>query len=260
MTAGISPAERLFSPHTFQAGGDGPLYVRLKAAIQDAVASGRLRADDALPPQREIATALGISRVTVRKAIESLASEGVVHRRRGSGTFVAARIERVQQPLSRLTSFTEDMESRGLAPDSRWLARSLSLPSPEEAMVLGLSPGEQVCRIDRLRLANDVPMAIERAIVPTRFLSDPKSVTTSLYTALVAADWKPVRALQRLRAEVVSAEDAELLDIAAKSAVLRIERVSYVADGRVVEFTRSHYRGDAYDFVAELNLADGAAG
>ena len=234
----------------------GPLYVRLQGLIRDAIGDGRLRPNDALPAEREMAASLGVSRVTVRKAIQGLVAEGVLRQRHGSGTFVSRGGGRVEQPLSRLTSFTEDMRSRGLVPTANWIERSVGMPTSAEAMILGLSPTDRVSRLHRLRLADNEPMAIERAVVPARILPDPTIVDVSLYDALTAIGMRPVRAIQRLNAENVSSADAVLLGIAPGSAALAIERISYLPDGRVVEFTRSHYRGDAYDFVAELNLTE----
>jgi len=165
---------------------------------------------------------------------------------------VTGHAQRVEQRLSRLTSFTEDMQARGLAPSVKWLQRVVATPSPEEAMVLALSPTEQVIRLRRLRLADGRPMALELAVVPARLLTSPEAIGNSLYAALQAAGVRPVRALQRLSAESLDEEDAATLSVPAGSPALYIERISYLADGRAVEFTKCHYRGDAYDFVVEL--------
>ena len=248
----MSESNAVFAPATFGEVTAGPLYLRLKALIQSAIHDGRLRANDALPSEREIASLLEISRVTVRKALTDLVEEGVLTQRRGSGTFVTSSATRVEQRLSRLTSFTEDMQARGLKPSVRWLLKIVAPPTPEEAMVLGLSTGEKVIRLRRLRLADDQPMALETAVLPARLLPNPEAIGNSLYVALESAGVRPVRALQRLSAESVSEEVAEVLGVLPGSPTLHIERVSYLKDGRPVEFTKSHYRGDAYDFVVEL--------
>jgi GntR family transcriptional regulator len=156
--------------------------------------------------------------------------------------------------LSRLTSFTEDMARRGMVARSEWLDRGIYPPSPDEMMVLGLSAKELVARVSRLRIADGTPLAIERASLPTAALPDPEAVTSSLYLELEKTGNRPVRAVQRISAANLGEADARLLDVPAGSASLRIERISYLATGRVIEFTRSIYRGDAYDFVAELRL------
>jgi GntR family transcriptional regulator len=145
------------------------------------------------------------------------------------------------------------MRSRGRVPHSEWLARTEGTVTPEEAMALGLSPGSPVYRFVRIRYADGVSMALEHATVPASSLPSPEAVTDSLYDAL-GGD-RPVRVLQRLRAVLFTDEQAELLKIERDTPGLEIERRGYTQDGRTVELTKSWYRGDAYDFVAELSVA-----
>ncbi|WP_134500058.1 GntR family transcriptional regulator [Microvirga pakistanensis] len=231
-----------------------PLYLQLQQSIEEAVRKGSLKADDALPGERDLARQLGISRVTVRKAITGLVKKGVLVQRWGSGTFIAPQM-RLEQPLSRLSSFTDDMSARGLQSSAILLSRSTGQASTDELMALGLSPGETVSRVNRLRMANGIPMAIEHAVLPSRFLPDPSLVKQSLYAVLHEQGCMPVRALQRLHAVLLNEEQASLLHVAPQSPALYIERRSFTAAGEVVEFTSSYYRGDAYDFVAELTIA-----
>jgi GntR family transcriptional regulator len=244
----------VFSVRGISEGGSAPLYLRVKRLVQDAMASGTLKAGDGIPSERDAADLLGISRVTVRKAFTELVREGALVQRRGSGTFVRSIAPRIEQPLSRLTSFSEDMQLRGLKTDADWLERSVGLPTPEEALKLAISPSDYVCRFHRLRRADGAALAIEHAVIPTRFLDNPLSVGASLYSALQQRGFRPVRALQRLHAVALRSKEAELLDRPAGSPALFIERISYLEDGRVVEYTQSHYRGDSYDFIAELSL------
>ncbi len=237
----------------------GPLYLQLKRWIEEAVATGAVKPGDALPSERDLALKVDVSRVTVRKAVQHLVRDGLLIQRHGSGTFVAAPGQRVEQSLSQLTSFTEDMARRGMEVRSVWLDRGLYAPSPEETIALGLSSGDDVARISRLRLTGDTPLAIERAALSSRILPDPRQVDASLYAHLEKNGNRPVRAIQRIRAANLGAEDARLLEVPAGAASLNIERISYLASGRVIEFTRSIYRGDTYDFVAELRLGDGTA-
>jgi GntR family transcriptional regulator len=125
--------------------------------------------------------------------------------------------------------------------------------TPEEAMALSLSPGARVVRLYRLRFAGEEPLALERTTVPQSILSDPTDVKSSLYEALDRVGCRPGRALQRLRAVTVDPEQSRLLSIPRGAAGLMIERRAFLDDGRAVEYTRSLYRGDAYDFVAELH-------
>ena len=233
----------------------GPRYVQLRQRLSEGVDLGLLKAGNSLPPEREIATITDMSRVTVRKAIHALVEDGTIIQKQGSGSFVAFDTPKIEQSLSRLTSFSEDMSRRGMASASVWLERGIVMPSPEEVLALALSPDASVSRIARLRTADNKPMAIERASLSTDMLPNPLLVETSLYEVLGKAGLRPVRALQKISAINLEADNARLLDVQPGMAGLRIERTSYLADGRIVEFTQSIYRGDAYNFVAELRLA-----
>jgi GntR family transcriptional regulator len=223
--------------------------------LAEGVDVGLLQAGNSLPPEREIATITGLSRVTVRKAIQALADDGIIIQKQGSGSFVAPNAPQMEQSLSRLTSFSEDMARRGMDSTSVWLERGVFMPSPDEVLALALSQDASVARIARLRTADDKPMAIERASLSTEILPNPLAVETSLYDVLGQSGLRPVRALQKISAINLEEKDASLLKVEVGKAGLRIERTSYLADGRTVEFTQSIYRGDAYNFVAELRLA-----
>lgn len=230
-------------------------YVRLRQALLATLESGGLQPGQALPGERDLARRLALSRVTVRRAIAGLVDDGVLVQRHGAGTFVA---ERIVKSFSRLTGFTDDLRARGLKPRVRFLERGIGEVSPTEALALHLSPGACVVRMRRLRYADDTPLALEDTCVPQSVLRDPKSVRQSLYDTLERLDCRPVRALQRLRAVALDDTQAKLLESPPGSPALAIERRAFLADGRVVEFTTSIYRGDAYDFVAELHAVPGA--
>jgi GntR family transcriptional regulator len=228
-----------------------PLYQQLQRALRRAIESRALGPDDALPPERDLATDFSVSRITVRKAIEGLVSEGLLVRRQGSGTFVVARVEK---NFSKLTSFSEDMRARGRNPRSVWLRRAAGTVTPEEALALRASPGTPVYRFHRIRFADEVPMSLEYATILASCLPSLDAVESSLYSALERVGNRPVRALQRLRAVLFTAEQAELLQAQEKDAGLLVERLGFLNDGRAAEFTQSYYRGDIYDFVAELSI------
>lgn len=234
----------------------GPLYRQLTQRIEAGIGAGLIAPGQPLPPEREIAARTGTSRVTVRKAVADLAARGLIRQRQGSGSYVAPAPVRVEQSLSRLTSFSEDMARRGLASQAEWLGRGLFLPSPDEVLTLGLGAGDLVARLDRLRRAEGRPMAIERAALPPDILPDPMLVGASLYAALGARGCRPVRAVQKISAVNLGPGDAGLLGVAPGAAGLRIARISYLPGGRVAEFTRSLYRSDAYEFVAELRIPE----
>lgn len=247
----VSNRDLIYSDlRTALAGADPtPRYLQVAAVIRGLVEHGVLRAGEALPSERDLSTVTGLSRVTVRRAVETLLREGVLSRRHGSGTFVARRIE---QPLSILAGFSEDMRNRGSRPGSVWIGKTLTYPSPKEALALGVGPDELVLRIVRVRTADDEPLAIENAVVPASILPAPELVETSLYGALAEQGFRPAHGVQRLHATLATLEEAQLLKIPVGSAILRIERRAFLANGRPVEFTLSAYRGDRYDFVATL--------
>lgn len=233
----------------------GPLYVKLKQSIEEAIRSGRLQHGDALPAERDMADEGGISRVTVRKAIDDLVKSGLLVRRHGSGTFVVKPVARMQQPLTQLTSFTEDMRRRGMVAGSIWIDRGIHFPTPEETMMLGLSGGARVARISRLRTANDMPIALENTSLPDDILDDPGRVDDSLYLLLAERGIRPVRANQRISACTLADRETQLLGVPPGSAALSVQRIAYLDTGRVMEVSRALYRSDAYDLVAELTTS-----
>jgi GntR family transcriptional regulator len=231
--------------------GPLPLYQQLHRALRQAIDDAVLLADASLPAERQMAAELGISRITVRKALDALTAEGRLVSRPGAGNFVASP-NRIDKQFAKLTSFSEDIRARGREPRSEWLKKAAGAVTPDEAMKLGVSPGTQVYRFHRLRFADDRPMAIEYATVLATVLPGLAAVTDSLYSALTEAGTRPVRALQRLSALLLDDEQSRLLQTEPDAAGLFVERIGYSAEGRAMEFSQSIYRGDAYDFVAEL--------
>jgi GntR family transcriptional regulator len=237
---------------TLDSAGHAPLYVKLQDVLRGAIERRQLKPQDAIPPERELAQDFNVSRITVRKALDGLVAEGLLNRRQGAGTFVSGRVEK---QFAKLTSFSEDMLSRGRMPSSEWLLKASGAVTPNEALMLSLSPGTPVYRFHRIRFADDAPMALEYATVLAACLPSVESVESSLYEALEKSGNRPVRALQRLRAVLLTAEQAKLLKAQERDAGLLVERVGFHADGRAVEFSQSFYRGDIYDFVAELSAS-----
>jgi GntR family transcriptional regulator len=229
-----------------------PLYQQLQRALRKAIEIRLLAPEDALPAERDLASEFNVSRITVRKALDGLVADGMLVRRQGSGNFVSAR---VHKNFAMLTSFSEDMRARGRSPRSVWLKRAAGTVTPEEALALRLSPGTPVYRFNRIRYADDAPMAIEYATVVASALPSLEAVDTSLYEALELAGQRPVRALQRLRAVLLTEDQAELLKAKPADAGLLVERLGSLRDGRAIEFSQSFYRGDIYDFVAELSAS-----
>ncbi len=226
-----------------------PLYRQLENALKQALAASQIKRGAVIPSERVLSQSLDLSRVTVRKAIEGLVSDGILERRQGAKTVVSSRLEK---SLATMTSFSEDMRSRGLDPGCTWISREISRPSPTEMMALGISGSEKVVRLRRLRTADGVPIAIELATLPARFVPKPQAIGDSLYEYLETAGALPVRALQRMQAKPGTEEELRLLAAPEDTSLLIMERRCFLADGQIVEFTQTKYRGDVYDFVIEL--------
>ena len=235
-----------------------PLYQQLQRALRIAIDGGVLQPEDALPAERQLAGDLGVSRITVRRAIDALVADGRLISRQGAGNFVTSPVPaaRIAKNFAKLTSFSEDMRARGHKPGSRWIKRVRGVANPVESLKLGASPGTAVLRFHRLRFADRQPMAIEYATVLATALASINAVHDSLYAALEASGHRPVRALQRLSALLLDEEQARLLQTEPGAAGLLVERIGYGRDGSALELSQSIYRGDTYDFVAELNAGE----
>jgi GntR family transcriptional regulator len=231
---------------------NSPLYMQVARKLIMDVRAGRYRVDQALPSERLLSEQLDISRVTARKAIDQLVGQGLIVRRRGSGNYVAPRIE---QPLSNLSSFSEQLAQRGYLPSSTWLRRDIVQATLEEQLALGLPHNTRVARLERLRLADGVAMAYEVSVIPATVLPRPKEVASSLYAHLDRSGHLPMRAIQHIRAMNAPALLAERLGVPEGQAVLFITRTGYLASGVAVELTHSYCRSDYYDFVAEMQRA-----
>lgn len=226
-----------------------PRYQALIDSLAQAILDGVLPQGGALPGERTLSEGLGLSRVTVRRAIEELELQGQLIRKQGARTTIASRVEKT---LSRITGFSEDMRNRGSKPGLKWLSREVVRPTPKEVMALGISPEQPVVRLRRVRYADGVPIALERATIPQNLFPSAQFEGPSLYNALEAHDVRPAKGTQRIRAGVMSPAEAELLCVEPGTALLIVERRCTTADGRLVEFTETRYNGNCYDFVTDL--------
>jgi GntR family transcriptional regulator len=241
-----------FAPAAWFRSEMGPRYLQLSRHIGQLIRSGALAPGAQLPPERDLGALAEVSRVTVRQAVAELVAEGLLEQRRGAGTFVRPPPQKMEHTLSALLSFTEYMRARGMNSSSRVLRRGILLPGPDEQMALGLAGATRVARVDRIRSADGAAIALEYSTLPLDILPDPEAVETSLYDVLRAQGTAPTRAVQRINAVNIGAEEARLLSLAQGTAVLRVERTAFLPSGRPIEFTRGLYRSDIYDFVAEL--------
>jgi GntR family transcriptional regulator len=227
-----------------------PLYIQLAKNLRQHISDGGIDPGNALPSERDLSEMTGMSRVTIRKAIDQLIDEGLLFRKQGSGTFVAPRIE---APGSMLSGFSDDAHRRGIKPGVIWMFKNYASPTEEEALTLEIAQTTKVARLGRVRLLGGEPLAIEHAVVPARFLPELDQLGDSLYAALGLGGFRPTKGRQSIRASLATPTEAAILSIQQNSEILRIERLTRLVDGTPVEFTRSAYRGDRYDFVSDLN-------
>lgn len=234
-------------------GGDdhSPIYARLAFALAQAIDDGHIVRGGSLPGERLLAERLNISRVSVRRAIAELESDGRVSRRHGARTIA---VTRVRKDLPNLTGFSQDIRARGMEPSVSWIFRGAVVGSLHETMALGLPAHSEVIRLIRVRLADGSPIALERAVVPKSILPDAMLVTHSLYDALASLNATPHHGFQRIRADVMSAAEAELLQAAPMTPMLVADRRCFLEDGRAVEFTETRYNGRVYDFISDLHI------
>jgi GntR family transcriptional regulator len=213
---------------------------------------GSLEIGAAIPPERRLATQLGVSRPTLRMAIDELVREGLLLRRHGSGTYVAE--PKIALPLT-ITSFSEDMRQRGMRPASRVLSFEEQSAGAKLGARLRVSPADRVWVINRLRLADDEPMALEVLHVPQRIAPDltRRDLEQSFYELLAQRYGTVVVAgTQTIEPTVTNEEEAGVLGVPVHAPAFLFERTSTSDGGEVVEFVRSIYRGDRYRLVTEL--------
>ncbi|MFP3713787.1 GntR family transcriptional regulator [Puerhibacterium sp. TATVAM-FAB25] len=230
----------------------GHKYQAVRAYLADLI-ENELSEGDALPSERALTDRFGVSRMTVRQALDSLAADGVLVREQGRGTFVApARVDFEM----RLTTFGEDVRRRGMAPGTQVLDAATVPASPRVAEQLALAPGEPVHEVRRLRSADGVPMSLEHAWLPARLLPAmlDDGVPESLYGALRAAGYAPTWGEDTISASEATPEEAALLEMHASVALLRTRRRTYAEDTAVM-YSQASYRGDRYSVVVPLREA-----
>lgn len=236
-----------------------PLHYQIRKYLLDAIESKQLLPGDQAPSERELTEQFGVSRLTVRQAMTGLEMQGYLHRIQGKGTFIAA--PKFEQPLAELSSFTEDMRRRGLVPAAVVLTAEEIPAGLRVAKVLGLDPSAPIFRLERLRLANGEPMALEISHVDSRLcpgLAACDFTNQSLYRILQERFGIHLcRATQTLESIAADAYEAATLHVREGTPLTLIERVSRLEGDRRVEYVRSLYRGDRYRFVVELQRQEG---
>lgn len=231
-----------------------PIYHQLKEMLRGKIRAGEWNPGDSVPSERELSETYDISRMTARQALKELTIEGLVYREQGRGTFVAN--PRLVQSLSRLTGFTEDMRERALRPGARVLQLKMTPASARAAKALKIDENMPIALLERLRLADGEPMAIERSHLHFDRVEEvlhENFENNSLYGSLTEKfGIIPTSAEQQIAADLCSQHRRATLKLDEGAPVLRTSRITYEQHGNPFEFAEAVYRGDRYIFHAEM--------
>jgi GntR family transcriptional regulator len=232
-----------------------PLYIQIKDLLRSEIESGRFAVGDRLPSERELSETYSVSRMTARQALQLLQQDGLTQRQVGKGTYVAR--PQIDQDLRELTSFTQDMTARGLHPQNRVLLAELQPAGPEVAAQLQTTAGEPLVVLQRIRLADGKPIALETAHLPHRLcpgiLGSHDFTRASLYQVLQDHyGLHLVWASQVIAARMPERFERDALDLPKRVPVLSLLRVTYDAADRPIEFVRSCYHSERYQLRTTL--------
>ena len=231
-----------------------PLYRRIAQDLRDRIGRGELAQGSQVETELELMARYGVSRATVRQALRSLITVGLLEIRRGLGTFV--RPHAVEHALGGFYTFSREIERHGMVPGTRVLDIRVEPADEHVAAGLGLAVGEPVVALSRIRLADDDPLVSETSYLPAaRFpgLEDIDFGGVKLYETLTARyGVRPVRAREVFEPVLLSKTAAALLDREPGDPALRVDRTAYDADGSIVEYCQSTVRGDRYRYSVEL--------
>ena len=245
--------KQVATPGTLDRQSPIPLYYQLKEILRSWITSGKFDSDGCFPSERELQERYGISRMTVRRTLSDLVNEGVLIREQGRGSFVVKT--RMQDQLRHLTSFTEDTTLRGVSTEAKVLDFQVVVDR-EVAAEMGIPADEELIRLQRIRLVEGEPLALQTTFVRHSLcpgLVERGLLAGSLYKTLEEGyGLRLGRARQAIEAKPADEYEAELLQVSLGQPVLVLERLSYLHDGSPIEYVRSTYRGDRYRFTVEL--------
>ncbi|MCY7347224.1 MAG: GntR family transcriptional regulator [Pyrinomonadaceae bacterium] len=225
-----------------------PLHSQIHAFLRQNILSNRLKSDENIRSERELAEEFAVSRMTVRQALNALRNEGLIYQRRGKGTFVSSR--KLDVHSRNLNGFSDEMRRRDLTPKSKVLQLQEKPAEQETAEKLNLEIGETVFKLERLRLADDLPMAIETTCLPAKLFPDLSKYDfekQSLYKILERNyGFQMSSAAEDLEAAISDAKTSELLNVKKNSPLLIVYRTVFAEDNQPIEYTKSIYRADRY--------------
>jgi GntR family transcriptional regulator len=230
-----------------------PRYMQVMNYYIPLIKSGQLKEGDKMPTEEEICELFSISRITVRRALEGLQQGGYIYKQQGKGSFVTTKKTGFQ--LNHLKGFTEEMRALGKEPSSEVLSFEIQAPCEKVAEILGIDTSQRIYCLERLRLADGVPIAIERVHLPFYRFPTLRSANMkeSLYEVLqYQFGCESYKGIQEIHAGLASEEEAKLLGIAPGCAVLHINRTTFEQEGVPYEYVESTYRGDQYQFTVTL--------
>jgi GntR family transcriptional regulator len=231
-----------------------PLYAQVEAVLAAGIADGTWPPGSRLPNEDGLIERFGVSRTTIRQTIQNLIRRGLVEIRRGKGTFVTQ--PKITQELTELSGFVEDMQALGRHATARLLDKQVVPASETVARHLALTPGTLVVRIQRVRLADNVPLSFDETYLPReigeKVLENDLEVEPIFSLLEQKYDMPLVEAEYRLEAVSADAVVARALGIAVGSAIFLIERTSFCAGPQSIDYERLYYRGDQVRFVTRL--------
>lgn len=233
------------------------MYAQIQGQLFELIQAGTLRPGDLLPSEEQLSRVFGVSRMTARQALQTLKNQGFAARNKGQGTYVSR--PRFEQDISHLCGFTAEMRALGIKASSRVLHSGL-MPAPQKvAAVLGLPADSLVFQLQRVRLADGIPLAIEEIHLPAQRFPGIERLSfakRSLYETMSERyQIRLSRVDEILEARVATRREAELLNIPIRSALLVISRTLWSVDGTAVETAHSVYRGDRYRAAVRIPAA-----
>ncbi|RST90434.1 GntR family transcriptional regulator [Vagococcus humatus] len=226
-----------------------PIYLQIHDQIRTEIEAGKWQVGDRLPSERELAERFGVSRMTLRQAIQTLADEGVLERKIGSGTYVAK--QKVQEWMTGTTSFTDIIQSQGKVPSSKVIAYFVTQPSSSEQEKLQLTGHDKILRMERIRYADDIPICFEVTSIPYSLIKNynKAEITQSFYHVLGEKGHHEIGTSNQTISAMIAAEKiAEYLEMKKGEAILKVRQVSYFKDGIPFEYVRSQYVGSRFEF------------